>query len=304
MVKKNVQKTAETDLHNTVVMTAVDIAATMVKSHRAEINQIPGLVDQIVQAFSNSAAVSGIAIPMAEKANDEKSVAQAKPKTPKRKKRDLSGPAHQVMNLAETASTEVLVAAPEVAAPVEAVETTSSETQETAATKRGRGRPRKIKIEAPSPKPHLEHAEKAEAQDEYDQMFIARNPPKCSIEDSLLDTGDGKMTCLVDGKRVSHLKSYLAKTFGLTFPEYMRIYSLPADYPVSPPKFRENKQKFARTIGLGTVEMRQAYKEKMALEDVTTVSAPAEEPPVVVARPSGRPRKTRVVDVAAVTAAA
>ncbi|TLX16514.1 MucR family transcriptional regulator [Rhizobium sp. MHM7A] len=303
MVKNNVQKIAETDLHNAVVLTAVDIAATMVKSHRAEINQIPGLVDQIVQAFTNSAAVSGIAIPSAVPATASAEAAEVK--TDARKKRDLSGPAREAM-LARMARMRAAKGT-KVEAPVETpVEVDQEVPAEEPVLRRGPGRPRKVPQAKPEP---LAHATDDADQAELDSAFRRRNPAKCTIKQSLKDTGDGKMTCLIDGKRVSFLNSYLQKNYGMSFEDYSRIYGLPADYPTTPPKFKAGKKEDAKRLGLGTIQMRQAHKAKLALaseagvEDTEGNRATAETP-VVVARPSGRARRTKIVDVTAVTAAA
>lgn len=311
MVKNNVQKTAETDLHNAVVLTAVDIAATMVKSHRAEINQIPGLVDQIVQAFTNSAAVSGIAIPSAVPATASAEAAEVK--TDARKKRDLSGPAHEAM-LARMARMRAAKGT-KVEAPVEdPVEVTQDVPAEPVAEvaaeepvlRRGPGRPRKVPQAKPEP---LAHANDDADQAELDSAFRRRNPAKCTIKQSLKDTGDGKMTCLIDGKRVSFLNSYLQKNYGMSFTDYSRIYGLPADYPTTPPKFKAGKKEDAKRQGLGTIQMRQAHKAKLASAAEAGVgdaegNETTAETPVVVARPSGRARRTKIVDVTAVTAAA
>lgn len=310
MVKNNVQKTAETDLHNAVVLTAVDIAATMVKSHRAEINQIPGLVDQIVQAFTNSAAVSGIAIPSAmPEATEVKAD----------KKRDLSGPEHEAMlaRMAGMRAARGTKAKAPAEAPVEGTQevlpepvaaVVSEASEEIVAPRRGRGRPRIIKIEEPKPEP-LAHAEGDEDQAELDRVFRRRNPAKCTVKQSLKDTGDGKMTCLIDGKRVSFLNTHLQRNYGMSFADYSRIYGLPSDYPTTPPKFKAGKQDDAKRLGLGTKEMRQAHKAKLASASEAGVpgiegNETTAETPVVVARPSGRARRTKIVDVTAVADAA
>jgi predicted transcriptional regulator len=305
MVKNNVQKSAETDLHNTVVLTAVDIAATMVKNHRAEINQIPGLVDQIVQAFTSSAAMSGIAIQSAVPTAAVVAPEAVEPKTSVLKKRDLSGPARDAM-LARMATVR--------AARGTKVQT-SEEAQEAVAepvadvvtlepmVRRGPGRPRNVK-----PEP-LAHAEGNADQAELDKVFRRRNPAKCTIKQSLKDTGDGKMTCLIDGKRVSFLNKHLLKTYSMSFADYSRIYGLPANYPTTPPMFKAGKKEDAKRLGLGSKEMRQAHKAKLALvseggDAETEINEATVETPVVVARPSGRARKVKIVDVTAVAAAA
>lgn len=307
MVKNNVQKSAETDLYNAVVLTSVDIVGTMVKEHRAEINQIPGLLDSLVKAFSKSAAVSGITIPHAEAAAPE-----VEAKTEVTRKRELSGPAREAMLVrmanaraakGTKVATPVEAVAPAVSDPVAEVVAEAGE-----APRRGRGRPRIVREEAPKPEP-LAHAEADGDQKALDRKFLRRNPAKCTIKQSLKDTGDGKMTCLIDGKRVSFLATHLKRNYGMTFADYSRIYRLPADYPTTPPKFKAGKKEDALRLGLGTKQMRLAHKEKIegvanndVIDNIGTEATA--ETPAVVARPSGRSRRTTVVDVAAVANAA
>ena len=312
MVKNNVQKSAETDLYNAVVRTSVDIVGTMVKEHRAEINQIPVLLDKLVSAFAKSAAVSGIAIPNFEAAPAPVVAPEAEVKSEVTRKRDLSGPAHEAM-LAKMAKVRA-ARGKKVAAPEEVTETAAPEavaevvSEAVEAPRRGRGRPRIVREEAPKPEP-LAHAEGDKDQKALDRQFLRRNPAKCTIKQSLKDTGDGKMTCLIDGKRVSFLATHLQRNYGMTFADYSRIYRLPADYPTTPPKFKAGKKEDAKRLGLGTRQMRLAHKEKveaLATNDVidTIPTETTAETPAVVARPSGRARRTTVVDVAAVANAA
>jgi predicted transcriptional regulator len=308
MVKNNVQKPAETDLYNAVVLTSVDIVGTLVKEHRADINEIPKLIDTLVSAFTKSAAVSGIALPLTASAATPVAAQEAEISTEAVRKRDLSGPAHEAM-LARMAKARA-ARGKTVAASDEGSQSTAPEMvaeiapESVEAPRRGRGRPRIVREEMPRPEP-LEHSKKAKIQKALDKKFLRRNPPKCSIEESLMDTGDGKMTCLVDGKRVSFLDTYLQRNYAMTFADYSRIYDLPADYPTTPPKFKEGKKEDAKRLGLGTKQMRLAHKEKMeglANSDVIEANEPEKtvETPTVVARPSGRARRTKIVDVAAV----
>jgi predicted transcriptional regulator len=324
MVKNNVHKSAETDLYNAVVLTSVDIVGTMVKEHRAEINQIPSLLDTLVKAFTKSAAVSGITIPHAEAPTAPVVVPEAEVKAGVARKRDLSGPAHEAM-LARMAKARAAkgnkISSPvetiEQATPEPVAEVVSEAREEAEAPRRGRGRPRIIRAEEPKPEP-LAHAEADDDQKALDKKFLRRNPAKCTVKQSLKDIGDGKMTCLIDGKRVSFLATHLKRNYGMTFADYSRIYGLPADYPTTPPKFKAGKKEDAKRLGLGTKQMRLAHKEKIAgatddsVVEIATHESVVEntgnettaETPVVVARPSGRARRTTVVDVAAVANAA
>lgn len=294
MVKNNVPQAAETDLHNAVVLNAIDITASLVKNQKAEINQIPSLVDQIVQAFTNSAAMSGIAIPSVLAATTVATPPAVEAGAATRKKRELSGEEREAM-LARMAKARAARAVAKAQAELPVL-------------RRGRGRPRKEPEVKPEP---LAHAKRDRDQARHYRTFLLRNPAKCSIAESLEDTGDGKMTCLIDGKRVSFLNTYLLRNYGMTFEDYSRIYGLPADYPTTPPKFKAGKREDAKRVGLGTIEMRNALKGKLdgATQAETEVAETdrnelAADTPVVVARPSGRARKTKVVDVSAVATAA
>jgi len=137
MVKNNVQQAAETDLHNAVVLNAIDITASLVKNQKAEINQIPSLVDQIVQAFTNSAAMSGIAIPSVLAATTVATPPAVEAGAATRKKRELSGEEREAM-LARMAKARAARAVAKAQAELPVL-------------RRGRGRPRKEPEVKPEP---------------------------------------------------------------------------------------------------------------------------------------------------------
>ena len=69
-----------------------------------------------------------------------------------------------------------------------------------------------------------------------------------------------RIVCLEDGRSVTLLKSYVAKRYKISVPEYLRRWRLPADYPLVPSQYAERKRAIARTSGLGTSV--RAHKER------------------------------------------
>lgn len=316
MVKKN-ERAAETDLiqiERAVALHALDVTAKLVSQNKTPVNEIPGLVDAIAKAFMSSNTISGA---MASLHSTTSVVVAAKPKKavaqgPKRgrgrpKKITLTPPAETVEVIAKTETVQEqavkrgrgrpkkIVAAVEQTAttPVEQpVETVAQEpevtnvvqlvTAQEQAVKRGRGRPKKVKVEAL----RYTRADDPAEQLAIDAAFLSTYPAQATAKDSLVDTGDGKMTCLIDGKRVSFLKKYVETRYGMSLGDYKRVYNLPADYPATPPKFHKAKRKGALAIGLG----------RKKTEQVTEAEAPT---------PKATPRKrnSHRVDVAETVAA-
>jgi predicted transcriptional regulator len=62
---------------------------------------------------------------------------------------------------------------------------------------------------------------------------------------------DDYLICLEDGKKVKLLRSYLLKTHGMSLSDYMDRWSLPDNYPTSPPAYLEGKRALAKATGLG-----------------------------------------------------
>lgn len=218
MVKKNENAACATDqLQTAMTINAMQIVTSLVATNRANVNDIPKLLDKIVDAFKSSAAVSGLA-------TVESVLEQIAPSTP----------------------------APKVDAPVSVT---------------------------------------------ADSEFLAQYPALCTEEESLEDTGDGKMYCIIDKKRVSFLRKHLNKTYGLKFEDYKRIYGLSEDYPSTPPKFKAAKRDTAKGQKLGH-HRRAARVEATANENAVIAKAGGK------ATPSGRTRRTTVVSAAPQSAAA
>ena len=57
--------------------------------------------------------------------------------------------------------------------------------------------------------------------------------------------------CLEDGKKLTMLKRYLMRQFGMTPEQYRQKWNLPADYPMVAPSYAERRRTLAKEIGLG-----------------------------------------------------
>jgi predicted transcriptional regulator len=87
------------------------------------------------------------------------------------------------------------------------------------------------------------------------------------------------LVCLEDGKRLTMLKRYLMRTYGMTPEDYRAKWKLPADYPMVAPSYAEKRRVLANSIGLGRKQ------------------APAETEPgaASIARPARKPRGRKPV---------
>ena len=59
------------------------------------------------------------------------------------------------------------------------------------------------------------------------------------------------LVCLEDGVRVTMLKRYLQRRFGLTPDQYRAKWGLPADYPMVAPSYAARRSTLAKELGLG-----------------------------------------------------
>ena len=59
------------------------------------------------------------------------------------------------------------------------------------------------------------------------------------------------LVCLEDGVRVTMLKRYLQRRFGLTPDQYRAKWGLPADYPMVAPSYAVRRSTLAKELGLG-----------------------------------------------------
>lgn len=72
--------------------------------------------------------------------------------------------------------------------------------------------------------------------------------PAVSIEESV--TPD-YIICLEDGRQMKMLKRHLGTAYSMSPDEYRAKWGLPADYPMTAPRYAEQKSRFAKIVGLG-----------------------------------------------------
>lgn len=59
------------------------------------------------------------------------------------------------------------------------------------------------------------------------------------------------LVCLEDGKKMTMLKRYLMRNYGLTPDAYRAKWNLPKDYPMVAPNYAARRSALAKTLGLG-----------------------------------------------------
>ena len=64
---------------------------------------------------------------------------------------------------------------------------------------------------------------------------------------------DDYLVCLEDGQRFQMIKRHLETVHGMTFEKYRKKWSLPESYPVTCKNYSAIRRKFAKKVGLGTV---------------------------------------------------
>jgi predicted transcriptional regulator len=87
--------------------------------------------------------------------------------------------------------------------------------------------------------------------------MIAKNPPPCSIEDSVQPD---YLICLEDGKHLQVLKRHLKTSFGMSVEEYKRRWGLPDDYPTVAPNYSRRRSSIAKDAGLGYAPKKKRKK--------------------------------------------
>lgn len=86
------------------------------------------------------------------------------------------------------------------------------------------------------------------------------------------------LVCLEDGRRVTMLKRYLQRRYGLTPADYRRRWGLPDDYPMTAPAYAARRSAWAKQLGLGG--KRAAATPEPAAEPTTAASRRAGGRPV------------------------
>lgn len=77
---------------------------------------------------------------------------------------------------------------------------------------------------------------------------VARPQPAVKIDKSVTDD---YIVCLEDGKKLKMLKRHLMTAYGMSPEEYRERWGLPFDYPMTAPKYAEQRSNLAKTTGLG-----------------------------------------------------
>src|SRR3979409_170503 len=65
------------------------------------------------------------------------------------------------------------------------------------------------------------------------------------------------LICLEDGKKLKMLKRHLQSTYGMTPDQYKLKGGLPPDYPMTAPRYSEQRSNLAKSLGLGTANARK-----------------------------------------------
>jgi len=73
---------------------------------------------------------------------------------------------------------------------------------------------------------------------------------------------DDYIVCLEDGKKLKMLKRHLRSNYNMTPDEYRAKWNLPSDYPMVAPNYARQRSDFAKKIGLGRSNQKEAPKRR------------------------------------------
>ena len=68
------------------------------------------------------------------------------------------------------------------------------------------------------------------------------------------------IVCLEDGKKLKMLKRHLMTAYNMSPEQYRDRWNLPSDYPMTAPRYAEQRSKLAKQIGLGKAPRKRAKK--------------------------------------------
>jgi len=88
--------------------------------------------------------------------------------------------------------------------------------------------------------------------------------PAVAVQDSV---HPDYLVCLEDGKRMTMLKRYIKRVYGLSPEQYRKRWGLPGDYPMTAPNHIENLRATAQ-LGLAERRARRATRASPALMQV------------------------------------
>jgi predicted transcriptional regulator len=75
--------------------------------------------------------------------------------------------------------------------------------------------------------------------------------------------------CLHDGRQMKMLKRHIWNQYGMMPDDYRAYWGLPPDYPMVAPNYAKQKSRYAKSMGLGTVAMREEVAAKRETANVT-----------------------------------
>lgn len=96
-----------------------------------------------------------------------------------------------------------------------------------------------------------------------------RETPAIPIENAV--THD-KVFCLCCGKGFKMLKRHLGAEHGLTESAYRAMFGLAEDFPLVAPSYSERKASYARRVGFGKYDRREARPEKSDVPEKLKIS--------------------------------
>ncbi|MDO6414312.1 MucR family transcriptional regulator [Sphingomonas sp. BIUV-7] len=129
-----------------------------------------------------------------------------------------------------------------------------------------------------------------------EEALPAKLVPAVSIRNSIKPD---YIVCLEDGKKLTMLKRYLGRTYGITPDAYRAKWGLPKDYPMVAPNYTEKRRNLAKAVGLGRKAVEQvdaataplaaavkASRRKLGIAAGRAVATPEPISDVIVAKPA------------------
>lgn len=94
---------------------------------------------------------------------------------------------------------------------------------------------------------------------EVEEALVPAVPVRSSIKPEYI-------VCLEDGKKMKMLTRHIRTRYDLTPDQYRARWNLPADYPMTAPKYSERRRELAKTIGLGRKPNAKAAEAEKPVE--------------------------------------
>ncbi|MDW9481857.1 hypothetical protein GOB57_24725 [Sinorhizobium meliloti] len=256
------------DVGNTHLETIMDYTKTMVAANRVQPEKAPAFMNALSEAMletlnkfeSVAEATARAAVVASDAAKDKSRRAAKEEKTPgdNNTKTSSEKKGEKVTEYAKTAKMrEAFTREGNVPAELPAV----AAAYRYVTPKRGVGRPRKD-----APVPVISDQQRA-----FDCAFIEKYPvlPGLTAENSFTDD---EITILFDGKKLKMIGRHLFTRYGINTEDYKRIYSLPDDYPICAPGYRNIRRSHAKKQGLGTAKVPKTPKASKVGADVVSLS--------------------------------